>query len=148
MAEAVLLDAGPLGMLAHPRPNPNIAQWLKRILGQGARVYIAEIADYEVRRELLRARLTKSLEKLDRLKNLLGFVPITSAAMLMAAEYWAVARQRGTPTAPDPALDADVILAAQSTLLARTGDNVTVATDNVGHLARFVAARNWHDPAW
>jgi hypothetical protein len=37
-------------------------------------------------------------------------------------------------------IDADVILAAQAEAIA-----ATVATENVGHLARFVPARHWRD---
>jgi hypothetical protein len=36
-----------------------------------------------------------------------------------------------------------VILAAQAILSMRVGDIATVATDNVGHLARFVDAQLW-----
>jgi hypothetical protein len=39
--------------------------------------------------------------------------------------------------------DADAILAAQAVLACDPADTVTVATTNVGHLARFVAARPW-----
>jgi len=60
--------------------------------------------------------------------------------MRRAAELWAQARNRGTPTAPPEALDADVILAAQAE---RAG--AIVATENVGHLARYVTARHWRD---
>jgi hypothetical protein len=148
MAEAVLLDAGPLGMLAHPRPNPDIAAWLQRLTDGGMKVYVAEIADYEVRRELVRAGMLKSIRRLDRMKLSLGYVPITTAVMLLAAELWAQARSLGAATAVDPALDGDVILAAQAVVLAQIGDPVTVATENVGHLAQFAAARSWRDPAW
>ena len=148
MAEAVLLDAGPLGMLAHPRPNPNIAAWLQRLMDAGTKVYVAEIADYEVRRELVRAGMLKSIRRLDRMKISLGYVPITTAVMLRAADLWAQARLRGTATAADAALDCDVILAAQAAILAQTGDTVTVATENVGHLAQVAAARSWKDPTW
>jgi hypothetical protein len=51
MPEVVLLDAGPLGMVAHPRPTEEILAWLGRLLAGGVEVLIAEIADYEVRRE-------------------------------------------------------------------------------------------------
>jgi hypothetical protein len=44
-------------------------------------------------------------------------------------------------------LDADAILAAQSTLLAQPGDQAIVATTNVGHLSRFVDARSWREIA-
>src|SRR5437879_5537175 len=35
MAKQVLLDAGPLGMISHPRPNKAIADWLRRLLSAG-----------------------------------------------------------------------------------------------------------------
>jgi hypothetical protein len=60
--------------------------------------------------------------------------------MERAAELWAMVRNQGIPTAPPEALDADVILAAQTE---RVGG--IVATDNVGHLARFVTAKRWND---
>ncbi len=57
--------------------------------------------------------------------------------MLKAAELWALARNRGTPTADPKALDADVILAAQTLQI-----NGSVATENVEHLSLFVDAKN------
>jgi hypothetical protein len=62
-----------------------------------------------------------------------------------AAELWAWARRHGQPTAAAPALDGDVILAAQSRLLPWEGP--IVATTNVGHLRRFVTAAHWSDIA-
>ena len=44
------------------------------------------------------------------LKRTLEYLPLTTDVMLQAAAFWAQARQTGTPTAPDPALDGDVIL--------------------------------------
>jgi hypothetical protein len=85
---------------------------------------------------------------LDRLQLSLGYVPITTGVMLLAADLWAQARLQGTPTAVDAALDGDVILAAQAMLLAQRGDSVTIATENVGHLGQFTAVRSWNDPAW
>ncbi len=38
------------------------------------------------------------------------------------------------------ATDADVILAAQATILSQSNDTVIVATTNVGHLSRMVTA--------
>jgi hypothetical protein len=100
---------------------------------------------YEVRRELLRAGRLRGIAHLDRAKTTLEYVPITTAAMLQAADFWAQARQQGQPTAPDLALDGDVILAAQALLLAQQGDPVVIATTNVGHLSRFVPAQRWQD---
>jgi predicted nucleic acid-binding protein len=57
-----------------------------------------------------------------------------------AAELWAQARSRGTPTADPKGIDADVILTAQALSV-----GATVATENVGHLAQFVEARPWQE---
>ena len=139
----VLLDAGPLGMISNPNAsitNSACYQWMESLVLNGDEVLVPEIADYEVRRELLRARKTHGLARLDILKNSLGYLPLTTSVMLKAAELWAQARNSGLPTADPKALDCDVILAAQA--LEKDG---IVATENVGHLARFVDARDWRD---
>ena len=142
----VFLDTGVLGMVSNPRGKPpalRCRQWVKDLSAAGVRVIVPEIADYEVRRELIRAGATTGLLRLDQVKALLDYVPITTDVMLRAAELWASARRAGLPTAPPEALDGDVILAAQALLAASPGDVVTVATDNVGHLARFVQSQPW-----
>lgn len=106
-------------------------------------VAIPDIADNEVRRELLRADKTTGLRRLDALKSSFRYLPITSDTMFLAARFWAETRRRGQPTADDHALDGDVILAAQATLLQQTGESVIVATTNPQHLSRFVDARLW-----
>lgn len=142
----MLLDAGPLGLLSQPRPTPTslaCRQWAVNLRTAGAHIHISEVADYEVRRELLRARKQRGVERLNRLKADFGYVAITTATMLQAAVYWAQLRQEGRPTAPDLALDGDVILAAQAALLIALGHDVVIATTNVGHLARLVPAEEW-----
>jgi predicted nucleic acid-binding protein len=136
----VVLDTGPLGRIAHPRRNPEVTAWFDHLLAAGFTVILPEIADYEVRRELLLADLSRSIRRLDRLKHVLTYAPITTAAMLRAAELWASVRRRGLPTADVRALDGDVILAAQTEQVGGI-----VATDNVRHLSRFVDAREWRD---
>ena len=84
----VFLDSGPLGLVCSPHGRPTglrCQQWARDLIAAGVRVYVPEIADYEVRRKLLHAGATS--------------------------------------------------------LAAAPGDAVTVATDNVGHLARFVDAQ-------
>ncbi len=90
-----------------------------------------EIADYEVRRELLRADKTNGLARLDALKGMLVYAPITTPVMLKAAEFWAAARRAGRQSAGDAALDADMILAAQAADLRRSGDDAIIATTNI-----------------
>ncbi|HVA45657.1 MAG TPA: hypothetical protein VNH11_04655 [Pirellulales bacterium] len=143
MPDVVLLDAGPLGMASHPRPSSEILAWMSRHFAAGVELLVPEIADYEVRRELLRANRLQGVNRLDQLKARLGYLPITTDAMLRAAELWADARKRGKPTASDPALDADVILAAQAQCI--LGKDVVVASSNPKHLGRFVAADFWQN---
>lgn len=89
MSRVILLDAGPLGIVSNPRFSTQTLachQWVKERLTSGAHVLIPEIADYEVRRELLRANKTRSLARLNGLKSALGYLPITTQVMLRAAE--------------------------------------------------------------
>ena len=132
-------------MLAHPRPQPAIVAWLAGVRRQGMLVRISEIADYEVRRELLRANLTRGVQRLDDLGAAPGTLPVTRQVLLRAADLWAQARRRGRPTAADAALDVDIIIAAQAQEAEAGGASVIVATTNVAHLGRFVDARLWHD---
>lgn len=142
----VLLDTGVLGMVTHPTRNKEAGEWLRNVLRAGDVVYIPEICDYEVRRELLRAGKARSIIRMDTLKLNLGYLPINTEMMLRAAEFWAEARKKGMPTADDRELDADVILAAQADVLRRdTGLNTVIATTNAGHLARFVSADFWQN---
>ena len=143
MPDVVLLDAGPLGIASHPRPSPEILAWTSQLLAAGVELRVPEIADYEVRRELLRSNRLRGVERLDALKATLGYLPITTDVMLRAAQFWADARKRGRPTASDTALDADVILAAQASSI--KGKDVVVASTNPKHQNRFVAADLWQN---
>lgn len=148
MSKLILLDAGPLGMISHPRADRNreILEWVVLTLQTGHRIAVPEIADYEIRRELIRSDKALGLRRLDSLRTELGFLPITSAAMLKAAELWAIARKKGKPTAADMELDADAILAAQALTADQDGSHETViATCNVKHLNLFASAKLWSD---
>jgi hypothetical protein len=90
MSLVVLLDAGPLGMITNPKSSPEneaCKNWLAGLAYHGVEVVIPEIADYEVRRELLRAGKDRGLGRLDALKGMLGYAPITTPVMLKAAEF-------------------------------------------------------------
>ena len=148
MNRIILLDAAPLGLISNPTVSPNnnaCYQWMRAAVAQGAQVLISEIADYEVRRELIRASKTAGIASLDALKSVIGYAPVTTPTMLKAAELWAQARQMGKPTAHSHSLDADVIIAAQAALILADSYDVVVATSNVAHLSRFVPAARWQD---
>ena len=145
VSRAVALDASPLGLLARPRRVPQAlacAAWLQSLLSAGVRVIHPEIADYEVRRELLRLGSVRGIAQLDALAARIEYLPLTTPAMRLAADLWARARQQGQPTAGNKTIDADMILAAQALTL---GVPVVVATSNVGHLTRFVPAELWQN---
>jgi hypothetical protein len=146
----VLLDAGPLGMIAHPRSSPEndaCTTWVASLALRGRKIVLPEISDYEVRRELIRAGKSAGLARLDGLKGVLAYSPITTEIMLRAAECWAVARNMGRQTADDSALDGDMILAAHAAMLQRADLDTIVATTNPRHLTLFCDARHWRDIA-
>ena len=145
MASSYLLDTGPLGLLAHDRPihRTPIQSWLVQEMATGAAVYLSEVADYEVRRELMRLIRTGQLppsriSRLDQLARFCTYLPVSTAMWRQAAEFWAEARQLGVPTAGAAALDADVLIAAQAAEV-----NATVVTNNPGHISRWVTVRLW-----
>jgi hypothetical protein len=151
MNQVVLLDSGIVGLVSSPRRS-TVAQaclaWLDQLTAfdAGNIVRVPAIADYEVRRELIRARRMKGLARLDEVVRILGYLPISESGLHVAAALWAEARSRGYPTAADAALDGDVILAAQAREAETEFDSpVVVATTNVAHLSRYVDARRWQD---
>lgn len=107
----------------------------------GDAVVIPEIADYEIRRELLRAGRSRGIANLNSLSATFEYLPISTDAIRHAAHFWAEARRSGRPTAPPEAIDADVILAGQAAAL--NSDRAIVATTNPGHISRFVPAHLW-----
>lgn len=151
----LLLDSGPLGLVTHPRARREALEcltWLQQMLNGGASVYLPEIVDYELRRELIRTQLKgetiTGIPELDALPGVLKYLPLTTSTMRRAAELWARARNQGTPPTRDEALDVDMILSAQALELSTTLEEAPViATTNIKHLGLFADARHWrHKP--
>jgi len=139
-----------LGMLSNPemsRLSQEADEWAMDRQRAGDQLAVPEIADYEIRRELLRAGKELSITRLDELCAGLEYLPLTTEVMHDAASLWADARNAGRPTAHPHALDGDVILAAQarSAQIELARGPVVVATTNVAHLARYTDARLWTD---
>jgi predicted nucleic acid-binding protein len=146
----ILLDAGPLGLVTNPNESDETVrcgEWLRAVMWGDSQALVPEIADYEVRRELIRAGKAAGLERLDIVGDDLGLLPITSAVWRRAAALWAQARNEGYPAAGDAALDGDMLLAAQAQFIAEAGHDVIVATTNPRHLERFVDVQRWKDIA-
>jgi len=148
MSVVILLDAGPLGLITNPRASQETRDcnlWLESLVLKGVQVRIPEIADYEVRRELLRGDKFKGIKRLDDLQQYLDYFPLITKTILKAAQFWAQVRKQGIPTADNKALDGDVILAAQATIIKDEGNEVIIATTNVGHLSRLANAKEWRN---
>jgi predicted nucleic acid-binding protein len=146
MSRHILLDSSPLGLLSNPASTADviaITRWSVACLGAGHHLYVPEVIDYELRRELLRAGKTNSIAALDGLKTLFDYIPITTSSMLRAADLWAHSRRIGIPTGDPKKLDIDVILAAQALTLPVSPVNLIVATSNISHISRFVPADLW-----
>ena len=149
MSQVVFLDSGPLGLLAHPQRSAEVlavAEWLSRCILSGARVIVPAIVYYELKRELLRAKKSFSVVRLDAFvaSSPGRYLPLSDAALRLAADLWARSRQEGQPTADTKALDIDVIIAAQALSSAAPSEAI-VATTNPKHLAQFLDARNWNE---
>lgn len=145
MPAVYLLDSGPLGLLAHNRLANRMAieSWLMNEVAASATVYLSEVADYEVRRELIRliqaGQLPASrLNRLNQLTTLFLYLPVTTVMWQRAAEFWADARSRGLPTASSAALDGDVLIAAQAAEI-----QATVVTTNAAHIGTWVPVKTW-----
>jgi predicted nucleic acid-binding protein len=60
----LLLDTNVLGQICHPRKHGDVRSWL-RVAVRAHVLLVSELADYELRRELLRIGATRSLSRLD-----------------------------------------------------------------------------------
>ena len=84
MSRVVILDSGPLGMVTNPKASSAEIQecqvWLNFLMRRGEIIILPEIADYEVRRELLRAGKLAGIQRLDELKLQLTYRPLTGAS--------------------------------------------------------------------
>lgn len=148
----VFLDSEPLWLACKPKSNADgeaCRTWLTMLETSGTQVVIAEIIDYEVRRELVRAGATAGLARLNGLLARFPLLLLDRDTMILAAEFWAHVRRAGLPTAGDEALDGDAILAAQARTAVGENNTAIVATGNVKHLKRFpgIDARNWTEIA-
>ena len=148
MSRTIILDSTPLGLLMHRRgvrAADEAQEWLARHIAASARFIVPEIVDYELRRELLRLGKRTAVARLDAfiVARPDRYLPLNTPALRLAAELWGQSRAGGIPTADPHALDIDVILAAQVLAAGLSSSNCVVATGNVGHLSRFMAAELW-----
>lgn len=144
----VFLDAGPLGILTNPKlPDETLRalQWVLDMEAAGHRFIVPAVADYEVRRELIRAGKVKGIAALNAFNTAQPgrFISMTDSALLLGANLWAQARNAGTPTAHPRDLDGDVLIAAQALDMGLPLAEIVIATVNVSHISLFAPAVFW-----
>jgi predicted nucleic acid-binding protein len=88
----LLLDTGVLGHICHPRRHADVRAWFGAAVGVHT-FLVSELADYELRRELLRVGATRSVARLDELGRELRYVPVSTSTWRRAADLGATARK-------------------------------------------------------
>lgn len=107
------------------------------------------MCDYELRRSLVLASQKKSslngIPKLNGLREIIFFLPITYPLLIKASSLWAQSRSKGIPTANDSSLDVDIIICCHWQMLQEEspGRYAVIATTNVKHLSRLAEAQLW-----
>lgn len=135
----LLLDTAVLGEICHPRKYADVRAWFERAAATHD-FLLSEVADYELRRELLRIDSQRSLVRLDELTRELRYLPVTTATWRAAARLWAEQRKAGRSTASEAGLDGDVLIAAQA-----IAEGAVVITPNTKHFGPLVRAVNWRE---
>ena len=154
MGHAVFIDACTLGKMSRPEANDCLA-WAESLKASGDLIVIPAVADYEIRRELLRANKPDGIASLDDLAQKFCLLPISQNAMILAAKFWADLRTgMGKKGCDDKKIDADVILAAQARRYSEENKvTVLIATDNIRHFqalvdgTHIVGAKPWGEIA-
>ena len=135
----LLLDTAVLGEICHPRKYDEVRAWFGHLVPEHE-VLLSEVADYELRRELIRIDARRSLARLDELTRELRYLPVTTATWRAAARLWALLRKSGKATAAEAALDGDVLIAAQA-----IAEGALVVTPNTRHFESIVRAATWRE---
>lgn len=150
----VFLDTGVLGLLCTPnlfQKSVECQNWFDRLLAKRVYLLTSEICDYEVKRGLILSRKlgkeSSGIQKLDTLRDVIDFLPITTEVIQEAAELWAEARYQSRATSNDKNMDVDMIVSAHWRLLKKEfpGRYIVVSTTNVKHLQLFTEAQEWEN---
>ncbi len=145
----LLLDSSILGCVLRPEVaenRPGASAILRVLEDPRYEIFVPEIIDYELRRKLLhmghhrhqaRRWAKDALTLLEELVSV-GYLPLTTDTMRMAAALWAQTRAKGELRGPEESLDVDVILAAQAR---QVGGHVV--TTNEKHFRHLVDVFDW-----
>src|SRR5262249_32914336 len=118
---------------------------LEGLLLQGADIAVPEIADYGLRRELIRDRQGKDHCEAERAQKDATFSPNHQPRHITGSRGLGCSSQPWQLTADDASLDADMILAAQAAVVA--GNRLGTSRWKRGVVARSWPSRMRHNPA-
>jgi hypothetical protein len=94
MSKTVCLDTTPLGIVTNPK-KPKITQealqWVAKLVRAGHKIVVPAIADFELRRELVRAGNVDGVSSLDAFNQAKPdrYLPLTDTALRRGADLWA-----------------------------------------------------------
>lgn len=141
----IVLDAGPLSAILYAKRGSAIETWYNDHLAAGTKFVIPEVADYEVRRLLVKRKAVARIARLDELIKTVYYHPISTSVMHHAADAWAACRLRGQPFTVDDRFDGDAVFVGHVRVLEAAGTQVLVATHDVADLSPWVDAYEWQD---
>lgn len=153
MPVLLLLDSNILSKFLRPdlEDNKHVIVAMERLLEDSRfEVCVPEIVDYELRRKLLHLAhrrhqgkrwAQEAITSLDKLVSV-GYIPLTTETMRLAATLWAQTRSEGVLRGSEESLDVDVILAAQ----ARQAGGQVVTT-NAKHFRNLADIFDWSPAA-
>lgn len=155
LMRTIFLDAGPLGTLIYSKPQSRkeIGDWMRSMREAGAKFALTSVADYEVRRELIRMSQSgkdkvrqefakRAIVRLDEFIEAVGYLSLSQEVLHCAAEMWGDMRRRGLATCDDKELDCDVILCAHAKVAC--GKDGLIATSNDRHIGHLADNAEWH----
>lgn len=150
---ALVLDSTPLGLLVQKLGDAEGAAcktWLVRLEAFGCRFFVPEIADFALRRVLLRSGETAALARLDAFVAAEPdrFLPLATPALRLAATLWAQGPPRDKRRPPPSSLTEDCVLAAQARLLVSTVRGLSpllIATDHPERFRSLAPAHLWRE---
>ena len=133
----LLLDTNTLTELCHPHRGLRVRRWFEAMHVRHT-VFLSGVAEYELRRELVRNHSVRALDALENLAERLPYVPMDRPMWKCAAVVWADQVAKGRM--PAQGISGDTLLAAQALVV-----RAVVITENLKHFEGIVLAMSWTD---
>ncbi|MEP7119886.1 MAG: PIN domain-containing protein [Byssovorax sp.] len=135
-----MLDTNILVRICLPTGNRDVQEWFQSLLLRGAdapEILVSVLADYELRKTLIRRGASTSLGQLDSLAGSMTYVSVTAEAVRRAADLAA----RLSPEDRRQISDVDVLIAAQAELAGA----LLVTSDHRLRAMPEITAKDWSE---